>query len=160
MLGKVVLKVSSNTLGERDGVKQTDCHFTSFVDQASGYWSSCLLEALKFTCFEFWHWTDSWALCFLSPSVWALSRSLFQITFHYRQCILHCVFPTDLSPLGVSSFLKLEPFKRRRCLYWRQGNAFAFFSSFIFYPLEFAYLGFDKEREISLMCELSRSFIS
>lgn len=160
MLGRVVLKVRSNTLGERDGVKQTDCHVTSFVDHASGYWSSLLLESLKFTCFEFWHWTDSWALCLLSPSVWALHRRLFQINFHYRQCILHHVFPTDLSPLGVSSFPELELFKRRGCLYWRDSKYICLFSIFTFYPLEFAYLGFDKEREISLICELSRSFIS
>lgn len=44
------------------------------------------------------------------------------------------------------------------------GKANAFTCSFfffpLFHPLEFAYFGFDKEKDISLICELSRSFIS
>ena len=41
-------------------------------------------------------------------------------------------------------------------------NAFtcAFFFFHLFHPLEFAYLGFENKRDISLIGELSRSFIS
>ena len=73
---------------------------------------------------------------------------------------LHCVFFLgDLSPLGVSSFLKLECFKRRgHVLEERRMHFLVPVSSFMsFPPLEFIYFSSDKERDLSLMCELSRS---
>lgn len=88
----VVLKVRSNTLGVRDGVKQTGYHFTAFLAQASGYWSSCLFRVIKIYLFEILTLDLSGSLFLFSlimgPEQEFISNYLLLQIWHLALCLL------------------------------------------------------------------------